>query len=148
MEEEYMFEALKEAKKSYKKGDVPVGAVIVYKNKIIARAHNVKELKKIATRHAEMIVIEQACRRLNSWHLDNCTLYVTLEPCLMCSGAIIQSRLGKLVYATHSAKFGFVSSIEKTLNNVKNNHQVEILSGVCDKESQELLKSFFKDKRN
>lgn len=148
MNEVYMLEALKEANKSYKYGDVPVGAIIVRNNKIIARAHNSKELKKIATRHAEMIVIERACKKLHSWHLDDCTLYVTLEPCLMCSGAIIQSRMGKLVYATESSKFGFVNSIEKTLDNTKNNHHVEITKGICDKESQELLKEFFKNKRN
>ncbi len=148
MEEKYMLEALKEAQISFNQGDVPVGAVIVKDNKIIARAHNSKEVKQMATRHAEIIVIEKACRKLKSWHLDDCTLYVTLEPCLMCSGAIIQSRISKLVYASDSTKFGFINSIENIFENKKNNHNVKVLKGICDKKSQKLLKNFFKDKRN
>ena len=143
----YMKEALKEAKKSYKKGDVPVGAVIVKNNKIIARAHNQKEKKQIATKHAEIIVIEKACKKIKNWRLEECTLYVTLEPCLMCAGAILQSRIKSLVYATESEKFGFVSSIENILNNKKNNHNVEITKGMCNEESRELMVNFFKDKR-
>jgi len=143
----YMKEALKEAKKSYKKGDVPVGAVIVKNNKIIARAHNQKEKKQIATKHAEIIVIEKACKKIKNWRLEECTLYVTLEPCLMCAGAILQSRIKSLVYATESEKFGFVSSIENILNNKKNNHNVEITKGMCNEESRELMVKFFKDKR-
>lgn len=147
MNEKYMLEALKEAKKSYKNGDVPVGAIIVKNNKIIARAHNLKEQKKIATKHAEIIAIEKACRKLKTWHLDECILYVTLEPCLMCAGAIIQSRIKKLVYATASEKFGFIESIDQVLNNNKNNHEVKIEKGICEIESQLLLKNFFKNKR-
>lgn len=148
MNEKYMIEALKEAKKSYKKGDVPVGAVIVKNNKIIARAHNLKECKQIATKHAEIIAIEKACKKLKTWHLDDCVLYVTLEPCLMCSGAILQSRIKTLVYATASEKFGFVESIDQVLNNKKNNHNVMVKKGVCESESQLLLKNFFKNKRS
>lgn len=143
----YMKEALKEAKKSYKKGDVPVGAVIVKNNKIIAKAHNRKEKDKIATKHAEILAIEKACKKLNNWRLEGCTLYVTLEPCLMCAGAILQSRIEKLVYASDSEKFGFVTSIENILNNKKNNHNVEIIKDICDLESRDLLVNFFKDKR-
>lgn len=143
----YMCEAIKEAKKSYKKGDVPVGAVIVKDGKIIAKAHNKKEKDKIATKHAEILVIEKACKKLKNWRLEECTLYVTLEPCLMCAGAILQSRIEKLVYATESEKFGFVTSIENILNNKKNNHNVEIIKDICKEEAQELLISFFKDKR-
>lgn len=142
-----MKEALKEAEKSYKKGDVPVGAIIVKNNKIIARAHNQKEKNKIATKHAEIIAIEKACKKIKNWRLEECTLYVTLEPCLMCAGAILQSRIKKLVYATESEKFGFVSSIENILNNKKNNHNVEITKGICNEESRELMVNFFKDKR-
>lgn len=145
--EKYMIEALKEAEKSYLNGDVPVGAIIVKNNIIIARAHNKKEIKKIATKHAELIAIEKACVKNKDWRLDGCTLYVTLEPCLMCAGAIIQSRISKLVYATKNEKFGFVGSIENVLNNKKNNHKVEVLSGIMEKESQKLLKSFFKETR-
>ena len=147
MNEVYMKEALKEAKKSFRKGDVPVGAVIVKNNKIIARGHNMKEQKKIATKHAEIIAIEKACKKMKTWYLEDCTLYVTLEPCLMCAGAIIQSRIPKLVYATTSEKFGFVESIDHALSNKKNNHNVIIEHGVCEIESQQLLKKFFKNKR-
>ena len=144
----YMEEALNEAYKSFKKGDVPVGAVIVKNGKIIARAYNKKEKKQVATKHAEIIAIEKACKKLHNWHLDGCELYVTLEPCLMCAGAIIQSRISKLVYATSNEKFGFVESIDHVLDNKKNNHHVEIIKGICEKESQKLLKDFFKNKRS
>lgn len=147
MDEKYMREALKEAGKSYANGDVPVGAVVVQNNKIIARAHNEKEKKRIATKHAEIIAIEKACIKNKNWRLDDCILYVTLEPCLMCAGAIIQSRMSKVVYATKSEKFGFVGSIENILNNKKNNHKVEIFSGMLELESQLLLKSFFEKTR-
>ncbi len=145
--EEYMKIALEEATKSYKKGDVPVGAVIVYKGKIIAKAHNEKEKQQIATKHAEILAIEKACKKLKNWHLDCCELYVTLEPCMMCAGAIIQSRISKLIYSVPSEKFGFIESIDHVLNNKKNNHRVEIVKGICEKESQILLKNFFKNKR-
>lgn len=140
--------ALKEAIKSYKREDVPVGAIIVKDGKIIAKAHNQKENKGIATKHAEIIAIEKACKKLKTWHLDNCELYVTLEPCLMCAGAIIQSRISKLIYATSNEKFGFIESIDHVLENEKNNHKVKIIKGICQVESQTLLKEFFKNKRS
>lgn len=140
--------ALDEALKSYKKGDVPVGAVVVYKNKVIAKAHNCKEQNKNAVEHAEILAISQACKKLNTWHLEECTIYVTLEPCLMCAGALIQSRIGKLVFATENEKFGYVGSISNVLNNKSNNHHPIIIKGICKGESQKLLKEFFKDKRN
>ncbi len=148
MDEKYMNIALDEAVKSYKKGDVPVGAIIVYKNKIIAKAHNCKEQNKNAIEHAEILAISQACKKLNTWHLEECTIYVTLEPCLMCAGALIQSRIGKLVFATENEKFGYVGSISNILNNKNNNHHPFIISGICKEKSQKLLKAFFKDKRN
>lgn len=148
MDEKYMNIALEEALKSYKKGDVPVGAIIVYKNKIIAKAHNCKEQNKNAIEHAEILAISQACKKLKTWHLEECTIYVTLEPCLMCAGALIQSRIGKLVFATENEKFGYVGSISNVLNNKNNNHHPLVMSGICKEESQKLLKNFFKDKRN
>lgn len=148
MDEKYMNIALEEALKSYKKGDVPVGAIIVYKNKIIAKAHNSKEQNKNAIEHAEILAISQACKKLKTWHLEECTIYVTLEPCLMCAGALIQSRIGKLVFATENEKFGYVGSVSNVLNNRNNNHHPIIISGICKEESQKLLKNFFKDKRN
>lgn len=147
MMEKYMKIALKEAKKSYLKGDVPVGAIIVENGKIIAKAHNEKERKRNAIKHAEILAISQACRKKKSWHLDGCEMYVTVEPCLMCSGALIQSRIKTLIYATKNEKFGYVDSIEPILNNKKNNHKIKIISGICCEESQELMKNFFKEKR-
>lgn len=140
--------ALKEANKSFSKEDVPVGAIIVKNNKIIAKAHNNKENKGVATYHAEILAIEKACKKLKTWRLEGCTLYVTLEPCLMCAGAIIQSRIDRLVYATNNSKFGYVESINDVLNNKKNNHMVLISSGIMEKESQIILKDFFKNKRD
>ncbi|MEG2848167.1 MAG: nucleoside deaminase [Bacilli bacterium] len=143
----FMKIAIKEAQKSYHNNDVPVGAVIVKNNKVIAKGHNQKEQKKIVTKHAEIIAIEKACKKLKTWHLENCILYVTLEPCMMCCGAIIQSRIYKIIYATESEKFGFTENVEKILMNSKNNHQVKFEKGLFEKESQELLKSFFSKKR-
>lgn len=145
-DEYYMLIAIQEAKKAAKKGDVPVGAVLVCKNKIVAKNYNRKQLKKNAINHAEILVIKKGCRKKKNWYLDDCTLYVTLEPCLMCAGAIIQSRIKRLVYATSSPKFGYIESIEKIQNNC-NNHIPIIVSGICEKESSNLLKVFFKNKR-
>ena len=100
MEEKFMKEALKEAKKAYEKEEVPVGAVIVKDGKIIARAHNLKETKKDTTRHAEIIAIQKASKKLNAWRLEDCEMYVTLEPCSMCAGALIQSRIKKVYIGT------------------------------------------------
>ncbi len=140
--------ALKEAEKSYAIDDVPVGAIIVFQNKIIARAHNTKQKTKIAVNHAEIIAITKACKKMNSWHLEDCTMYVTMEPCLMCAGALLQSRISRLVYATPNLKFGFVESIGSILNNEKNNHKIEVCSGVCKEASEKMLKEFFKAKRD
>jgi tRNA(adenine34) deaminase len=117
---EFMKEAFKEAQKAYKKDEVPVGAVIVKDGKIIARGYNQKEKCKNAIKHAEIIAIEKACEKLKNWHLEGCELYVTLEPCLMCCGAIIQSRIKKLYYGVKSERFGYVESVDKLFN--KNTH--------------------------
>lgn len=143
----YMQIALKEAKKSLKYDDVPIGAVIVKNGNIIAKAHNMKEKMSIATKHAEIIAIEKACKKFNSWYLNDCTLYVTVEPCLMCCGAIIQSRIKRVVYATKNEKFGYVESIENILDNKKNNHNVIIDKGIYEKEAKELIQQFFQKKR-
>lgn len=147
MDEYFMNEAIQEAKLCLLTDDVPVGAVVVKDGIIIGRGHNCKEKEQNATRHAEIIAIEEACRYENNWHLDGCTLYVTLEPCLMCSGAIIQSRISRLVYATESEKFGYIESIDSVLTNSKNNHSVIIEKGICKGECQKLIKDFFKEKR-
>lgn len=147
MDIKYMNEALKEAEKGYKKGEVPIGAVVVYKSKIIGRGYNQKEKTQNPSKHAEMIAIEQASRKLKSWRLSDCDLYVTVEPCLMCSGLIIQSRIKKLIYGAPNEKYGSIESINEVLNNPKNNHIVEVKSGILKEESAKLLKSFFKDQR-
>ena len=144
---EYMKIALLEAKKSLKYGDVPVGAIIVKNDKIVAKAYNEKEKKKNAIKHAEIIVIEKACKKLKTWHLDDCDLYVTLEPCLMCCGAIIQSRIKNVYYSTESKKFGYVESINELFND-KNNHIPNVYTGLEKEQSAKLLIDFFKDKRN
>ncbi|MDD3453266.1 MAG: nucleoside deaminase [Bacilli bacterium] len=139
-DEKFMKIAINEAKKAYKKQEIPIGCVIVKNNKIISKAHNKKEKTKQVTAHAEILAINKACKKIKSWHLNDCILYTTLEPCMMCTGAIIQSRIKKIYYATKSEKFGMLES----LNN--NEYNLNICSGVLEKESKELLKKFF-DKR-
>ena len=133
----FMIEALKEAKKAYKNGDVPVGAVVVKNNKIISKAHNSKELSKIATNHAEILAINKACKKLKSWYLDDCILYTTMEPCMMCCGAILQSRIKKVVYSISNSKYGCSSFLKS----------VEFIKNVNSKESELLIKQFFSDIR-
>lgn len=142
MNDIYMKIALKEAKKALKKNEVPIGAVIVKDNKIIAKAHNQKEKTKIVTKHAEIIAIEKACKKLKTWHLNDCILYTTVEPCLMCSGAIIQSRIDKVVYGTENKKFGKLNNIIKN-DNIK----IKIESGILKNDSIKLLQYFFNKKR-
>lgn len=144
--EEYMMEALKEAKKALKYDDVPVGAIIVSNGKIIARAHNEKEKQQLATKHAEIIAIERANKKRKNWYLDDCEMYITMEPCLMCCGAIIQSRIKKIAYGTNNIKFGYVESVDRILNN-KNTHKIEVIGGILEKECSNLVKEFFKSKR-
>lgn len=141
---EFMYMALKEAKKAYKKGEVPIGAIIVKKNKIIAKAYNRKEKTCNVTRHAEIIAIEKACKKLKTWHLDDCEIYITLEPCMMCCGAIEQARIRKIYYAVDSPLFG---QIENNNQVFINKQKIEITSGMCKKESLDLLQLFFKLKR-
>jgi tRNA(adenine34) deaminase len=140
--------AIKEANKALKNGDVPVGAVIVENGKVIAKAYNCKEYNNKATGHAEIEVINKACRIKKTWRLDNCELYVTMEPCLMCAGAILQSRIKKIVYGIGNKKFGYVESIDSLLNNPQNNHSVDVISNICEEEIKTLVVDFFKEKRN
>ena len=124
--EKFMKEALKEAKKAYEKLEVPVGAVIVKDGKIIARGHNLKETKKDTTRHAEMIAIEKASKKLGAWRLLDCEMYVTLEPCSMCAGAMINSRIKKLYIGALDEKTGAVGSVLNLLEDYKFNHNIEV----------------------
>ena len=148
MKEEYMKEALKEAKKAYKKDEVPVGAVIVKEGKIIARAHNIKEEKCDTTCHAEILAIKKASKKLNAWRLRDCEMYVTLEPCPMCAGALIQSRIKKVYIGAMDYKTGACGSVLNLLEDYTFNHKVECETGILKQDCEEILQNFFKDLRN
>ena len=136
----YMKLALEEAKKAIEYDEVPVGAVIVYKDNVIAKAFIIKNIDNIAIYHAEVIVIEEACRVLGSWYLDECTLYTTVEPCMMCTGAIIQSRIKRVVFGTSNEAFGYLLKVD--------NLKIEIVDNILKDECSVLLSKFFKSKRN
>ena len=147
MEEKFMYEALKEAKKAYNKEEIPVGAVIVKDGKIIARAHNLKETKNDTTNHAEILAIQKASKKLGAWRLTDCEMYVTLEPCSMCAGALIQSRIKKVYIGAMDYKTGACGSVFNLLKEYPCNHEVEIELGVMQAECEKILKDFFKDLR-
>lgn len=147
MEEKFMKEALKEAKKAYDKLEVPVGCVIVKDGKVIARGHNLKETKYDTTKHAEIIAIQKASQKLRSWRLLDCEIYVTLEPCSMCAGAILNARLKKIYIGTLDKKTGAVGSVFNLLEDYTFNHKVEIEKGVLQEECETILKDFFKELR-
>lgn len=147
MEQEFMKEALKEAKKAYKKLEVPVGVVIVKNGKIIARAHNEKEEKQDTTKHAEIIAIKRASKKIKNWRLTDCQMYVTLEPCSMCAGALINSRIQKVYIGAMDEKTGACGSVLNLLKDYKFNHQVEIETGILETECENILKEFFKELR-
>lgn len=142
-----MKEALKEAKKAYKKLEVPVGAIIVKNGEIIARAHNLKEEKNDTTKHAEIIAIQKASKVLKAWRLEECEMYVTLEPCSMCAGAIINSRIKKVYIGTKDPKAGACGSILNLFEDYKFNHKVEYQTNIMQKECEKILKDFFKELR-
>lgn len=146
MEEKYMEEALKEAFKARAKDEVPVGAVIVLNGKIIARGHNKREAKKNSLCHAEIIAIDKACKKLKNFRLENCELYVTLEPCLMCAGAIVQARIKKVIFGASDNKYGMAGTVFNAFE-LKSNHNVEIKKDVLKDECSEILTSFFKEMR-
>ena len=148
MEEKYMKEALKEAKKAYEKLEVPVGAVVVKDNRIIARAHNLKETKKDTTNHAEILAIQKASKKLGAWRLNDCEMYVTLEPCSMCAGAIINSRIKKIYIGALDEKTGAAGSVLNLFEDYKFNHKVEVKRGILKDECKKILSCFFTKLRN
>jgi len=147
VKEKFMKEALREALKAKNKEEVPVGAVIVLDNKIIARAHNLRETKMNSLCHAEIIAINKACKKLANFRLEDCEMYVTLEPCLMCAGAIIQSRIRKIVIGAKDSKYGMAGTTFNAFE-LKNNHNVKIEFGVMEEECSNIIKDFFKKLRD
>ena len=145
--EKFMKEALKEAQKAYEKLEVPVGAVIVKDGKIIARGHNLKKTKKDTTKHAEIIAIEKASKKLGAWRLLDCEMYVTLEPCSMCAGAMVNSRIKKLYIGELDEKTGAVGSVLNLLEDYKFNHNIEVEKGILKEDCEKILKDFFKNLR-
>ena len=141
--EQFMKAALKEAKKAYKELEIPVGCVIVKDGVIISRAHNQKEKKKDTTKHAEIVAIQRASKKLKAWRLEDCEMYVTLEPCSMCAGALIQSRIKKVYIGTMDEKTGSCGSVLNLLEDYKFNHYVECEIGVLEDECKKILKEFF-----
>ena len=142
--EKFMKEAIKQAKKAYDKEEIPVGAVIVKDGEIIARGYNKKEEKKDTTQHAEIIAIQKASRKIGAWRLQDCEMYVTLEPCAMCTGALIQARLKRVYIGTMDPKTGACGSVLNLLEDYKFNHKVEVETNIMQKECEKILKDFFK----
>lgn len=146
-DEKYMKEAIKQAKKAALVGDVPIGCVIVYQDKIIARGYNKRNLKKTTLAHAELLAIEKASKKLGDWRLEDCTMYITLEPCQMCAGAIIQARIPKVVVGAMNKKAGCAGSILNLFQIPQFNHQVIFENGILEEECSEMLSDFFKQLR-
>ncbi|AUS84864.1 tRNA adenosine(34) deaminase TadA [Lysinibacillus capsici] len=144
----FMKQALEEAQQAALLGEVPIGAVLVYEGKIIARAHNLRETTQNATTHAELLVIQEACKKIGSWRLEDTTLYVTLEPCPMCAGAILQSRVPRVVYGARDQKAGCVDSLYHLLNDERFNHECDVTEGILAEECGQILTDFFKALRD
>ena len=143
-DEKYMKEAIKQAKKAYAIGEVPIGCVIVYQDKVIGRGYNRRTIDNNTLAHAELIAIKKASKKLNDWRLEDCTLYVTLEPCQMCSGALVQSRIDEVVIGCMNAKAGCAGSVMNLLQVDGFNHQVKITQGVLEEECSAMLSDFFR----
>ncbi|CAM4520632.1 tRNA(adenine34) deaminase [Paenibacillus endophyticus] len=143
-DEKWMQEAIVEAKKAEQIGEVPIGAIIVRNNEIIGRGYNLRETQFDPTAHAEMVAIRDACDRIGAWRLLDCTLYVTLEPCPMCAGAIVQSRVKRVVYGTADPKAGCAGTLMNLLQEPRFNHETELTSGILQPECALLLKQFFR----
>ncbi|UOY90860.1 tRNA adenosine(34) deaminase TadA [Bacillus glycinifermentans] len=146
-DELYMKEAIQEARKAEGKGEVPIGAVLVLDDEIIARAHNLRETEQRSLAHAEMLVIDEACKKLGTWRLERAVLYVTLEPCPMCAGAAVLSRIEKVVFGAFDPKGGCAGTLMNLLQEERFNHQAEVVSGVLEEECGLLLSDFFRKLR-
>lgn len=144
---EFMKQALIEAEKAFTLDEAPIGAVIVYKEQVIGRGHNRRNTDKNALAHAEVMAINEACKHIKDWRLEECTIYITLEPCPMCSGAIVQARLPRVVFGARSPKAGFGGSVLNILQMDELNHRCEVVEGVCEEEASQLLKIYFKQMR-
>ncbi|WP_183030254.1 MULTISPECIES: tRNA adenosine(34) deaminase TadA [Clostridia] len=143
--DEYMMKmAIQEAKQAAEQGEVPIGALIAYDNEVIATAHNLRETTQSTLAHAELLAIQKANEKIGSWRLEDCTLYVTLEPCPMCAGAIVQSRIKRVVYGAYDPKAGCAGTLFNLLDDARFNHQVDVTAGVLEEECANLLKDFFK----
>lgn len=147
VEERYMKEAIKQAKKAYAIDETPIGCVIVYEDRIIARGYNRRNTDKSTLAHAEITAIKKACKKLGDWRLEGCTLYVTLEPCPMCAGAIVQSRIDRVVVGSMNPKAGCAGSVLNILQTEGFNHQTELTTGILKEECSQLMTGFFKELR-
>jgi tRNA(adenine34) deaminase len=145
--EKYMKEAIRQAKKAYAIEEVPIGCVIVYEGKIIARGYNRRNTDKNTLAHAELTAIKKASKKLGDWRLEGCTMYVTLEPCQMCAGALVQSRIDRVVIGSMNPKAGCAGSVLNLLQIAQFNHQVEIIRGVCEDTCSTMLSQFFAELR-
>lgn len=139
--------AIEEARKAFELDETPIGAVIVHEGKIIGRACNRRNTDKNSLAHAEIMAIEEACKHIGDWRLEECTIYITLEPCPMCAGAIVQARIPRVVYGASSPKAGFGGSVINILQMEELNHRCEVVRGICEEESSSLLKEYFKKMR-
>ena len=146
-DEKFMKEAIKQAKKAEAIGDVPIGCVIVHDGKVIARGYNKRNKDKTVLAHAELLAMKKACKKLGDWRLEDCTMYITLEPCQMCAGALVQSRIDRVVIGSMNPKAGCAGSVLNLLQIAGFNHQVEIVQGVCQEECSAMLSEFFKELR-
>lgn len=143
----FMSLALKEAEKAFKKGEVPIGCIIVHDGRIVGRGHNLRETKNDPTLHAEIAAIKKASKKLSSWRLANSTVYVTVEPCIMCMGALILARVKRVVFGCHDKKWGACGSLYDISKDKRLNHRIEVVSGVMERECREVMQAFFKDLR-
>ncbi|QCU17377.1 nucleoside deaminase [Bacillus altitudinis] len=146
-DEQFMQEAISEALKAKQIGEVPIGAVIVVDDQIVSRAHNLRESEQRSIAHAELLAIDEACKMTGSWRLEDAVLYVTLEPCPMCAGAIVLSRVKKVVFGAYDPKGGCAGTLMNLLDDERFNHQSEVIAGVLENECGELLSQFFRDLR-